>query len=148
MSITEQALTFLVYLLTDLSAHGDIIPEGTVIEVDRSVRNDWVGSRLCRDATAEEIAEYRAEHGAADLIVEDIRELARDRGDLEDDIATLNGQKDALSGELEELEGQKTTLTNEITALEGKKTALTGDVAALEARKAAAEKPATTAKPK
>lgn len=145
MSITQMA-TYLVYLLTDLTAYGDLIPEGTVLEVDRSVRNDWVGSQLCRDATDEEIAEYRAENGVADVISDDIRELGRNKGDLEDDIAELNGKKTALAGELAALEGQKATLAGELTALEGQKTKLTDEVAALEVAKAAAAKPA--AKPK
>lgn len=146
MSITQLAATFLVYVLTDLTVYGDIIPEGTVLEVDRSVRNDWVGSQLCRDATDEEIAEYRAENGVADVIGDDIRELARNKGDLEDDIAELNGKKTALAGELATLEGQKTTVAGEVTALEGQKTKLTEEIAALEVAKVAAAKPAAKSK--
>ena len=72
---TTQMRTALVVLLTDLTVHGDVIPEKTVIEVERSIRNDWFGSKLCRDATVEEIAEYRGQEHAADgfdeLIVPD-----------------------------------------------------------------------------
>ncbi|MFG9891758.1 hypothetical protein ACG3PV_32075, partial [Pseudomonas aeruginosa] len=63
---TTQARTALVVLLTDLTVHGDVIPVDTVLEVERAIRNDWFGSKLCRDATPEEIAEYRAQEGAAD----------------------------------------------------------------------------------
>ena len=63
---TTQARTALVVLLTDLTVHGDVIPENTTLEVERAIRNDWFGSKLCRDATEKEIAEYRAQEGAAD----------------------------------------------------------------------------------
>jgi chromosome segregation ATPase len=133
--------TAFVVLLTDLLLHGDWINEGTTLEVDKSLRNDWKGSGLCRDATEAEIETYRGEQGEAD--------------DLLDDVDGLAGQKRALELELEKLQGRKTELAGDLQALESdvadlgkQKEALGAEVKKLEAAKAAAEKPATAAKPK
>lgn len=131
--------SFVVVLLTDLSVHGDVIPEDTVLEVDRGVRNDWIGSRLCRDATAEEIAEFRAEQGAAELISDDIRELARDKGDLEDGVAELKRQHSELTDQVKDLEAKRGTLQGEVDDLGAKQKKLADEVAALEKAKKAAK---------
>lgn len=122
--------SFLVVLLTDLSVHGDMIPEDTVLEVERAVRNDWIGSRLCRDATDEEIAEYRLEQGAAELISDDIQALAKDKGDLEDGVADLKLQHGQLTDQVKQLQAdvdglaeQKKKLADEVAALEKAKKA-------------------------
>jgi hypothetical protein len=35
------------------------------LAVDRAVRNDWIGSKLARDATDEEVEKFRAEEAEA-----------------------------------------------------------------------------------
>lgn len=52
---------FVVVLLDDLFVSGELIDKGETLQVDRAIRNDWVGSKLARDATAEELEQYRAE---------------------------------------------------------------------------------------
>lgn len=125
---TTQTRTALVVLLTDLTVHGDVIPENTTLEVERAIRNDWFGSKLCRDATEKEIAEYRAQEGVADGYDE---QLQLDRAQL---IADIEAKKGAL-----------VTLQAEVADLGKQKETLAGEVKALEAAKAAAEKPATKA---
>lgn len=139
---TQLLATIIVVLLHDLMVRGDLIPKDTVLEVDREVRNDWKGSKLCRDATEEEIAEYRDESGAvAGIIDEKIQDLARQRGDLEDQIHDLGLNKAALTGEVADLEQSKETLAGELVALEQEKKDLAAEVDALKvAKKAAATK--------
>ncbi|NMY49127.1 hypothetical protein [Pseudomonas sp. WS 5027] len=117
-----EAIVYVV-LLTDLMVHGDLIPDGTTLAVERSMRNDWKGSGLCRDATPEEIALYEEDNGASD-----------------GGGARLAGEIDALREEHEALGEQVTTLQVEVTDLEGQKKALQEEVAALEKAKKAAAK--------
>ncbi|MGA7203386.1 MAG: hypothetical protein WBX27_02015 [Specibacter sp.] len=120
MNQIQQALTYIVVLLTDMMLQGDAVHEGTVLEVEKAVRDDWRGSRLARDATEEEVEQYRLEQGAVELISDDLEELGRLRGDLEDEVADLERNKGQLSGELEQLTGKHETLTAEVAALEAK----------------------------
>ena len=120
MSQAQQILTFIIVTLTDMMLHGDAVPEGTMLEVEKGLRDDWRGSRIARDATEQEIAEYRLEQGTVELISDDIDELGRQRGDLEDEIAGLEQNKGQLSAELEQLTGKRDTLTTEAEALEAK----------------------------
>ena len=115
-----QQLLFIIVTLTDMMLHGDAIPEGTMLEVEKGLRDDWRGSRLARDATEQEVAEYRLEQGTADLIGDDIQDLGRQRGDLEDEIADLNQVKGELSEETEKLSAQRDSLATEVAALEAK----------------------------
>ncbi|HFH4653099.1 hypothetical protein [Pseudomonas aeruginosa] len=139
---TAQLSTIFVVLLTDILLHGDWVHEGTVLEVDRALRNDWKGSGMCRDATEEEIAEARAEQGAAELIGDDLQDLARQKGDLEDEVAALQDRKTELAGDLKALESdleefgkRRDTLQGEVEDLAGKQKALAAEVAALEKAK-------------
>lgn len=52
---------FVVVLLDDLFFGGDMIEKGESVQVDRSVRNDLVGSKTARDATDDELEQYRAD---------------------------------------------------------------------------------------
>jgi hypothetical protein len=52
---------FVVVLLDDLWVGGDLVEKGTSVPVDRALRNDWIGSKLARDATDEELEQFRAE---------------------------------------------------------------------------------------
>lgn len=52
---------FVVVLLDDLFVSGELIDKGETLQVDRAIRNDWIGSKLARDATQEELEAYRAE---------------------------------------------------------------------------------------
>jgi len=119
--------SFVVVVLGSMWVGPQFIKEDTVLEVERAVRNDWVGSKLARDATDEEIAAYRAEQGddeVAEVISEQVKELARKKGDLEDEIYDLEQAK---------------------TGLLAQRDTLTAEVAELEKAKAAAEKPAAKA---
>lgn len=144
---TSQMSTIFVVLLTDILLHGDWVYADTVIEVDRGLRNDWKGSGICRDATEEEIAEARLEQGAAELIGDDLQDLARQKGDLEDEIAVMQGRKAELAGDLKALESdleefgkQRTALQGEVAELVDKQKKLADEVAALEKAKKAAAK--------
>lgn len=117
-----EAIVYVV-LLTDLMVHGDLIPDGTTLAVERSMRNDWKGSGLCRDATPEEIALYEEDNGASD-----------------GGGARLAGEIDALREEHESLGEQVATLQGEVAVLEDQKKALQEEVAALEKAKKAAAK--------
>jgi len=132
--------SYIVVTLLGLSVHGEFVEAATTLEVDRALRNDWIGSKLARDATDEEVAAYRAEQGddeVAEVISVQVQELARKKGDLEDEIAALQERKNELAGDIKALESD----------LEegGKKLdELTAEVAALEKAKAAAAEPAAT----
>lgn len=56
---------FVVVLLDDLWIGGEFVEKGEVLAVDRAVRNDWIGSKLARDATDDELEQYRAEEAEA-----------------------------------------------------------------------------------
>lgn len=150
MNTNQLSATLLVVLLTDLMVNGDMIPVDTVLEVERGLRNDWKGSGLCRDATDEEIAEYRGQEHAADDLDE---HLQRDRTELVAEIKAGALHKLELEGDIEKLQERKTELAGDLQALESdiadlgkQKEALTDELKALEAAKAAAEKPASVAK--
>jgi hypothetical protein len=134
---TTQTRTALVVLLTDLMVHGDVIPEKTVIEVERSIRNDWFGSKLCRDATVEEIAEYRGQELAADGFDE---QLQLDQAQLLADIEAKKGDLATLQESVEQLTEARTGLQAEVDDLGKQKKALADEVAALEKAKKAAGK--------
>lgn len=134
---TTQARTALVVLLTDLTVHGDVIPENTTLEVERAIRNDWFGSKLCRDATEKEIAEYRAQEGGADGYDE---QLQLDQAQLIADIEAKKGDLVTLQASVEQLTEQRTTLQAEVDDLGKQKKTLADEVAALEKAKAAAAK--------
>lgn len=62
MQVTEFLPTgFVVVLLDDLWISGELVDKGEILQVDRAVRNDWIGSKLARDATDDELEKYRAE---------------------------------------------------------------------------------------
>ncbi|MCE0871048.1 hypothetical protein [Pseudomonas alloputida] len=126
-----------VVLLTDLMVHGDLIPDGTTLAVERSMRNDWKGSGLCRDATPEEIALYEEDNGSPDGGGE---RLAGEIDALRDEHEALGEQVTTLQGEVVDLEGQKSTLQGEVATLEGSKKTLQAEVDALEKAKKAASK--------
>lgn len=65
MNAIALAVGFIVVLLDDLFVSGDLIDKGEIVQVDRAVRNDWVGSKLARDATDEEVEAYRAAEAEA-----------------------------------------------------------------------------------
>lgn len=134
---TTQTRTALVVLLTDLTVHGDVIPEKTVIEVERSIRNDWFGSKLCRDATVEEIAEYLGQEHAADGFDE---QLQLDQAQLLADIEAKKGDLATLQESVEQLTEARTGLQAEVDDLGKQKKALADEVAALEKAKKAAGK--------
>ncbi|MDI3665179.1 hypothetical protein QK344_29695 [Pseudomonas aeruginosa] len=134
---TTQARAALVVLLTDLTVHGDVIPVDTVLEVERAIRNDWFGSKLCRDATPEEIAEYRAQEGAADDFD---AQLQADQAQLLADIEAKKGDLVTLQTSVEQLTQQRTDLQAEVDDLGKQKKALADEVAALEKAKKAASK--------
>lgn len=134
---TTQARTALVVLLTDLTVHGDVIPVDTVLEVERAIRNDWFGSKLCRDATEKEIAEYRAQEGGADGYDE---QLQLDQAQLIADIEAKKGDLVTLQASVEQLTEQRATLQAEVDGLGKQKKTLADEVAALEKAKAAAAK--------
>jgi len=128
MSQAQQILTYIIVTLTDMMLHGDPVPEGTMLEVEKGLRDDWRGSRIARDATEAEIEGYRDDQGGVEEVFDGkIRELARQQGDLED--------------ELYELKQQKTALTAEVDALGESKQALAVEVEGLKAAAAAAKKP-------
>lgn len=134
---TTQMRTAIVVLLTDLTVHGDVIPEKTVIEVERSIRNDWFGSKLCRDATVEEIAEYRGQEQAADGFDE---QLQLDQSQLLADIEAKKGDLATLQESVEQLTEARTGLQAEVDDLGKQKKALADEVAELVKAKKAAGK--------
>lgn len=117
MSQTQQILTFIIVTLTDMMLHGDAVPEGTMLEVEKALRDDWRGCRIARDATEEEIEDYRAEQGAVDVVGDALQDLARKRGDLEDEIYNLGQKKSELTAEIGALSESKQELSVEVEAL-------------------------------
>lgn len=140
--------SFVVVVLGSIWVGPQFIKEDTVLEVERAVRNDWIGSKLARDATDEEVAAYRADQddGFDDSLETDRRELIAE-------IKAAVSQQRALEAELEALQDRKNELAGDLQALESdvaelgkQKDTLTGEIAELEKAKAAAEKPVTAAK--
>lgn len=139
--------SFVVVVLGSMWVGPQFVDEGAVLEVERAVRNDWIGSKLARDATDEEVAAYRADQddGTDEWLETDRRELIAE-------IKAGASEKIALEAEIEALQARKNELAGDLTALESavtelgkQKDTLAGEVETLEARKAAAEKPAAKA---
>ena len=65
MNAIALAVGFIVVLLDDLFVGGELIEKGESVQVDRAVRNDWIGSKLARDATDKEVEAYRAAEAEA-----------------------------------------------------------------------------------
>lgn len=66
MQVTEfLPAGFVVVLLDSLWISGELVDKGEILQVDRAVRNDWIGSKLARDATDDELEQYRAEEAEA-----------------------------------------------------------------------------------
>jgi sarcosine oxidase delta subunit len=127
MKVTNNLPTsFVVVALGSMWAAQQFVEEGTVLEVERAVRNDWIGSKLARDATDEEVAAYRADQGddeVAEVISGQVKELARKKGDLEEEIYDLEqartgllAQRDTLTAEIATLEKAKATATKQAAA--------------------------------
>jgi chromosome segregation ATPase len=119
---TNLPTTFVVVVLGSMWVGRQFVDEDAVLEVERAVRNDWIGSKLARDATDEEIAAFRAEQG------DELDDLDEQRAALEAEIAQLQERKTELGGDLKALESdleefgkQRDTLTDEIKALEAAK---------------------------
>ena len=110
----------------------------TITAVSRETRNNLVAGKIARDATDEEIAEYRASEEDADALLGDVDALAEQKRALEVELQQLQGRKTELAGDLQALE-------SDVADLGKQKETLAGEVKALEAAKAAAEKPATKA---
>lgn len=122
-------ITYLVVTLLGLSVFGESVPADTTLEVDRPTRNDWIGSKLARDATDAEIEAYRSEEGAG----EDDSYLVGDRAELIKEIKALTADHTAL-------EVKRVELLASLDDLVERFNALTAEVAELEAAKAAAAK--------
>lgn len=121
--------TFVVVALGSMWAGAQLIAKGETLEVDRALRNDWIGSKLARDATDAEIEAYRGEQGAVE-----------DDSHLEDDRAALIEEIKALALERTDLEEKRDELQGELGTLGTQRDALKVEVAALEKAKAAAAK--------
>jgi chromosome segregation ATPase len=128
--------TFVVVALGSMWAGAQLIEEGEVLEVDRAVRSDWVGSKLARDATDAEIEAHRAEQGA----VEDDDSLAADRAELIKEIKALAADRELLKENKAELAGDLEALEGDIADYEKRKVTLADEIAELEAAKAKAAK--------
>ncbi len=136
-----QVLTAFIVLLTDIMQHGDMIPVGTTLEVEKRLADQWKGSKIARAATDEEIAEYQGDVAEAEALLDDVDGLIAQKRALEVELETLQDRKTELAGYLQALE-------SDVADLGKQKETLGAEVKALEAAKAAAEKPATAAKPK
>ncbi len=126
----------------------DSVEEGAILAVSREVRNNLVAGNIARDASDEEVAEYRADEESAEALLGDVDGLEAQKKALEAELDSLGERHGALSSAVAALEGQKGTLSGEVADLAGKKATLAGEVADLEKAKAAAAKPATAAKSK
>lgn len=113
-----QITTAFVVLLTDLLLYGDWVHEGTTLEVERAIRNDWKGSGMCRDATDEEIAEYRA--GSGEGGGDDDRSTTADLAATQAQLKALEAEREALQGQVDALTGERDALRTELEALKAK----------------------------
>jgi len=136
-----QVMTAFIVLLTDIMQHGDLIPVGTTLEVEKRLANQWKGSKIARAATAEEIAEYQGDVAEAEALLDDVDALAAQKRALEVELEKLQARKTELAGDLQALE-------SDVDDLGKQKETLGVEVKALEAAKAAAEKPVAAAKSK
>lgn len=60
-TVTSVPTSFVVVLLDDLWISDELVEKGTAVPVERALRNDWVGSKMARDASDEELEQFRAE---------------------------------------------------------------------------------------
>lgn len=157
------AVSYLVMLLRAAFLGGVHKDEGTLVEVDRNGRNAMVAGGIARDATDEEIAQFRggASGGVTDdpdlpaaqaelsalagqkkSLADEVGALGVTKGTLAADVDDLQRAKQELTGELEALEQGKDDMASEVESLEQSKAKLVEEVAELEKAKKAAAKAA------
>lgn len=124
--VTTKAGDVVVVLLMDLMVTGELIKADSVLGVDRALRNDWVGSKLARDATAEEAAEYLDNDSAElDAALADLHAVNDDIADAQQRRTELTAEIEAAEQTLGELREAITQATAELAELDAKKAAAT-----------------------
>lgn len=133
------AVSYLVMLLRAAFMGGDHKEEGTLVEVDRNGRNAMIAGGIARDATDEEIAQFRG--GASGGVTDDpdlpaaqaeLSALAGQKNSLTDEVGALGVTKGTLTVEVDDLQRAKQELTGELEALEQGKEELASELEALE----------------
>jgi len=113
----QKQTTFLVVTLICLSISGEMVAAGTSIEVDRGTRADWLGSKLARDATEDEIAEYYGEQDGdeeTERLAAEVKALEAARDSLRTEIEQLGQDFDAKSAEVKQLTADRDALQAEL----------------------------------
>lgn len=110
------AIGYLIVVLHEFWRGEELVAVGTMLEVDRSIRGQMVGSGVARDATDEEIAAYRGGSTSGESHDDD-RPTAADLAAAQAKLEALETERDALQGAAKALEGQVGTLTTERAAL-------------------------------
>lgn len=142
----ELVLSYLVIALSDIWYRGNLVVEGTPLEVSRAERAAMLPA-TARDATAEEIERYRGvaaqgdddANAALSEAQAELNTLAESRSTLLEEVGTLELSKQTLTGEVDALELSKQALTGEVESLESNKKTLAEQVTELEKKKAAAK---------
>lgn len=139
------AIGYLVVLLRSAFLGGTPFPEGKMLEVTRDARSAMVAGGIARDATDEEIAEFRgkvegdSDGGELSAAKAELDTLAQSHSTLLEAVDALELSKQTLTGEVDELGTLKTELAEYVAGLEAKKETLAGELAALEKAKPAAK---------
>lgn len=135
MSNLSLAVGYLIVVLHQFWDGPKLVPVGTMLDVSRQVRNDLVGGQVARDATDEEVAEYRDGRTPSEEGGDDDRPTTADLAAAQAKLDALETERDALQGAAKALEGQVGTLT-------GERDALRTELEALKAKSGKGAKPA------
>lgn len=124
MSSLKLAVGYLIVVLHEFWADRTLIQVGRVLEVERPLRNELVGSGVARDATDEEIAAYRDDQAPSGEGGDDDRPTAADLAAAKAQLEAVEAERDALQDQAKALEGQVGTLTSERDTLRAELDAL------------------------
>ncbi|MBA1250923.1 hypothetical protein [Pseudomonas luteola] len=116
------AMSYLVVVLHQFWRGDELVAVGSLLEVDRRLRNDLVGGQVARDATPAEIAEFRGEPPPAEEGQGDDGSANAALAAAKTQLAEMGKAHDTLQAQVEDLTAANKALTDEVEKLKAKKT--------------------------
>ena len=121
MSNISLAIANVLVVLHGFWRGDELVKAGTILEVDRTTRNNLVAGQVARDATAAEIAEFKGEPLPAEEGQADDGSANAALAAAQTQLAEMGAANDALQAQVEALTAANKTLTDEVEKLKAKK---------------------------
>lgn len=115
------AMSYLVVVLHQFWRGDELVAVGSLLEVDRRLRNDLVGGQVARDATPAEIAVFRGEPPPAEEGQGDDGSANAALAAAQTQLAEMGTKNDELQAQVEALTATNNALTDELEKLKAKK---------------------------